>query len=55
MEMSEASGMPGKEKEREREREMYAFFLGNPQGMNTLANLMCRLEDIIKFYVKYTR
>jgi len=34
------------------QREMYTFFLGNPQGMNLLANLRRRLEDIIKVYVK---
>ena len=52
MELGEASGMPGRERERDRQREMYAFFLGHPQGMNLLANLRRRLEDVIKVCVK---
>ena len=47
--MGEEGGMPG------RGGEIYAFFLGNPQGINMLANLMRRLEDFIKVYVKYMR
>jgi len=39
------------ERKRDRQRKMYAFFLGTPQGMNLLANLRRRLEDVIKVYV----
>jgi hypothetical protein len=38
---------------RERGREMYAFFLGEPQGMNMLAKIMGRMENVTKVYVKY--
>jgi hypothetical protein len=68
IEMGEASSLLGRERERERQTDERTdrqtvrqtdieicmnFFLENPYGMNLLADLMRKLEDVIKVYVKY--